>query len=311
MKIIAKTGRDEIANVYIAETDSGKRIEFVESIQPPLTRDDKWVLILSSLFGCPVGCGFCDAGGYYQGKLSEEELLQQIDFLVTRRFPDRKINSKKFKIQFARMGEPALNNNVLSVLKKLPELYEVPGLLPSLSTVAPLGADAFFEELIEIKNSLYKDKFQMQFSIHTTDEKLRDKLIPIKKWNFAQITEYGERFFSEGDKKITLNFALAKDMPIDTKVLLKYFNPDKFIIKITPINPTFKAQENNFDSYVEPSKTEYELINRIKKAGYDVILSIGELEENNIGSNCGQYLASLEKNCEGLDNSYTYELEKV
>jgi 23S rRNA (adenine2503-C2)-methyltransferase len=28
----------------------------------------------------------------------------------------------------------------------------------------------------------------------------------------------------------------------------------------------------------------------MRSAGYDVILSIGEVEENRIGSNCGQYV---------------------
>ena len=43
MKIIAKTGKENIAMVYIAEMDNGKHIEFVESVQPPIPREKKWV----------------------------------------------------------------------------------------------------------------------------------------------------------------------------------------------------------------------------------------------------------------------------
>ncbi|OGI22615.1 MAG: radical SAM protein [Candidatus Melainabacteria bacterium RIFOXYA12_FULL_32_12] len=311
MKILAKSGRKDIATVYIAEIENGKRIEFVESIQPPIPRDKKWVLIVSSLYGCPVNCRFCDAGGGYQGKLSKEDLLIQIDYLVKQYFPDNNINIDKFKIQFARMGEPAFNQNVLEVLKELPAIYNAPGLIPSISTIAPVGTEKFFDELLEIKEKYYGRKFQMQFSIHTTDVNFRDWLIPVKKWDFGKIAEYGNKFYKAGDRKITLNFALANNMPVNPQMLLNYFDPDKFLIKITPINPTFKAIKNNINSYILPEKSEYELLNELKAAGYDVILSIGELEENKIGSNCGQYLTTYQNNKESIQDSYTYQLEKV
>ena len=304
MKVIAKTGRDDIATVYVAEFDNGKRVEFVESIQPPLTREKKWVLIISSLFGCCINCRFCDAGGDYQGKLSKEELFAQIDYMVKNRYPNSVIPSEKFKIQFARMGEPALNNNVLDVLEELPETYNTPGLLPSLSTVAPAGADKFFERLLEIKNSLYKDRFQMQFSIHTTNPEKRDWLIPVKKWSFEAIADYGKDFFNEGDKKITLNFALANKLPVNPQELLQYFSPERFLIKITPVNPTYKAVSNQLAT--APIAKDERIIQEFNKAGYDVILSIGELEENLIGSNCGQFLANYEQEKKSLRESYNY-----
>jgi 23S rRNA (adenine2503-C2)-methyltransferase len=311
MKIQAKAGRDDIATVYIAETEEGKQIEFVESVQPPLTREEKWVLIVSSLFGCPVKCRFCDAGGSYQGILSKEQIFSQIDYMVKKHYPDRKIPCEKFKIQFARMGEPLLNPNIPNVLEELPKVYDAPGLLPSLSTVAPMGCDKAFQQILEIKKKLYNNSFQMQFSIHTTDLEKRNWLIPIKKWSFEQISEYGEVFYAKGDKKISLNFALAENMPVDPKVLMRYFSPDKYIIKITPVNPTFNAINNKITSLIVPDRLKYEVIDNLAGSGYEVILSIGELEENLIGSNCGQYLTKYNEVSNNIENSYTYELEKV
>lgn len=311
MKILAKTSNSDIATVYIAELSDGKRIEFVESTQPPFSRDKKWVLIVSSLYGCPVNCKFCDAGGEYKGKLTKEELLEQIDFLVKQYYPDSNIPVEKFKIQFARMGEPAYNNNVLEILEDLPNIYNAPGFIPSVSTIAPEGTDLFFEKLLEIKERFYRGRFQLQFSIHTTDKNMRDWLIPVKKWNFKQIAEYGNEFYKDDDRKITLNFALADNMPINPDILLKYFDPEKFLVKITPVNPTLKAVRNNINSHIIPDKSDYKIINNIKSAGYDVILSIGELEENKIGSNCGQYLTNFQSNRETLPDSYTYKLEIV
>jgi 23S rRNA (adenine2503-C2)-methyltransferase len=65
MRVLVSTGREDIAVVYVAELEPGKQVEFVESLQPPLPREKKWVLIVSTLFGCPVQCLMCDAGGRY------------------------------------------------------------------------------------------------------------------------------------------------------------------------------------------------------------------------------------------------------
>ncbi|MHA2364310.1 MAG: radical SAM protein [Candidatus Hodarchaeales archaeon] len=312
MQIIASTGREDIAMVYIGEFENNERIELVESIQPPIPRDKKWVLMISTLYGCPVQCKMCDAGEHYKGKLTESQLLEQIDFLIKQRYPDQKIPVEQLKIQFARIGEPTFNPNVLSVLEKLPKIYNAPGLMPSISTIAPKNATQFLEKLMEIKNKYYSNgQFQLQFSIHTTDEKLRDEMIPVSKWNFKAIAEFGKRFFKSGDRKITLNFALAKGIPIDSNVLKKYFDPSLFLIKITPLNPTYRAKENKLESYIGSTADETDpIVVSLKAAGYEVIVSIGALEENQIGSNCGQYVKRhLQSEEKQLNNAYTYPLQ--
>jgi 23S rRNA (adenine2503-C2)-methyltransferase len=312
MKVIASSGRDDIAVVYIGKMRDDRFVEFVESVQPPVPREKKWVLIISSLFGCPVGCSFCDAGITYKGKLSKEEIFAQMDFPIRKRFPNGDIPVEKFKVQFARVGEPALNSAVIEALSELPYRYNAPGLLPCVSTIAPSGSDVFFDKLLDIRKNVFRDKnFQLQFSIHTTDEKLRDKLIPVKKWDLKKVSEYGEVFFEEGYRKITLNFALANGTPIEPFILSKYFNPDKFLIKITPINPTYKAQKNKICSFIEPDngKKSRSLIKNLQSAGYQVITSIGILEENNIGSNCGQYLQAHLAEEETLKDGYTYAVK--
>ncbi|MGB7875405.1 MAG: hypothetical protein WBL25_13560, partial [Anaerolineales bacterium] len=215
MKVFAVTGTPDVAEVFMADMGEGRMIEFVEALQPPYTRDERWILMISTLYGCPVKCQICDAGGGYRGKPTAEEILKQIDHMVYRWYPDGRVLSRKFKIQFARMGEPAFNMAVLDVLEALPRRYHAPGLMPSISTIAPHGTEAFFESLLDVKNRLFLNgRFQFQFSIHTTDVTLRDKLIPVRKWSFADMAAYGERFYSPGDRKITLNFALAEGMPV-------------------------------------------------------------------------------------------------
>jgi 23S rRNA (adenine2503-C2)-methyltransferase len=312
IKVHASAGKEDIAMVYIVETSSGNLVECVESVQPPLPKEKKWVVLVSTMFGCPIGCIMCDAGGYYHGKPTRDEILAQIDFLVEKRFPDGDIPCKQFKIQFARMGEPSLNNAVLDVLQELSQRYKAPGLMPSISTVAPAGTERFFERLLEIKQEYYSGgHFQFQVSLHTTDTMLRDTFIPVKKWSFEQIAKYGERFCAVADRKITLNFALAQGMPVDPAVLLKFFDPDKFLIKITPLNPTYRARENELTSYINPfdAEREYKINKMLQESGYQVLLSIGEREENLIGSNCGQYLRRHLAAKAQIEDGYTYKVE--
>jgi 23S rRNA (adenine2503-C2)-methyltransferase len=186
--------------------------------------------------------------------------------------------------------------------------------MPSLSTVAPDGTDAFFDRLLELKHRKFADgKFQFQFSIHTTDESRRDEMIPVKKWSFERMADYGARFFREGDRKITLNFALTKDAPIDPAALRDAFDPGIFLIKITPINATHRAEKNNLSSYIDPmaAGNDYPVVEELRAAGYEVIVSIGEVEENFIGSNCGQYIQKHINASKPVKGAYTYGVEPV
>jgi len=301
VKIRGQRGESDLATVYMAELEDGGLIEFVESVQPPFPQSEKWVLIVSTLKGCPVCCPICDAGAGYSGRLSFEEITAQIDYMVRRRYIDGRIPVTKFKIQFARMGDPAFNPAVLEVLRELPSMYDVPGLLPSVSTIAPRGCSDFWCELPGIKNDLYSNgRFQMQFSIHTSSEDCRRELIPWKTLSFSEIGRWGEDFHSKGDRKISLNFAVVRDFPVDPAVIADQFPSECFMIKLTPVNPTYSSRMNRLEGVIDPEhpETADDLINGFRDAGFDTILSIGETRENRIGSNCGMYAGHLSRSRE-------------
>ncbi len=309
MDIVAKFGRDDLAILYIARNDE-KYLEFVESLQPPIAREEKWVVIISTMYGCPVRCEMCDAGTYYKGKISYQTMLDQIDHIVAKRYPDRTVPAKKFKVQFARMGEPALNNDVLEVMKKLPEIYNAPGLLPCISTIAPAKAEKFMNEMIDIKNELYSNGyFQLQFSIHSTDEKTRRKVIPYNILSLEEIATYGESYWKKGDRKMTLNFAAEKSNPLEPEKLVEIFDPKRFFLKITPINPTGIAKAHSLQSMISVETGEFakKKIKTLEDLGFDVLLSIGELEENHIGSNCGQHALKFQDGTFTIENYQKYE----
>lgn len=312
MIVVAKTTDSDLASVFLAEAPGGRVVEFVESRQPPRSRLEKWVVILSVSFGCPVGCPMCDAGGDWQGPLSAEQIWFQLETLRNHFFPGPVLPVKLFKIQFARMGEPALNPAVLEVLNELPRRLKALNITPCVSTIAPRGSESFFARLRALKERHFADgRFQLQFSIHDTDPARRDFWIPVPKWNLAEIAAYGTRFVRAGDRKITLNFALAEERQLDPANVKRYFDPEKFLIKITPVNPTFRAAENRLASLTTDAESILALpaCRSLKAEGYEILASIGELEENRIGSNCGQYVDRLRRlDRPPLSAAYSYPL---
>ena len=298
MRLIASSGNPDLAMVHVAEDERGRRFEFVDSIQPPRSKSEKWVVIVSTMFGCPVGCQICDAGGGYQGKVDAEGMLWQVREAVSQRFgngdPPR---TDMLKVQFARMGDLALNDQVLEALIGLRQAYPDTNVVASVSTVGPVSSRKFLSRLQKVKEDHYpRGNFQLQFSIHSTDREVRFQLCPIKTLSFDEMAEIGRGFRTNGDKRVTLNFCLIDGIPIDPVVVRHHFDPEHFLIKLTPLNPTSRAEEAGLVSLIEKDREEaaQEVIQAFRAQGFDVLLSIGEYEENQIGSNCGQYLSRLQ-----------------
>jgi len=189
------------------------------------------------------------------------------------------------------MGEPALNPAVLEVLERLPGIYDAPGMIPCIPTIAPSSASGWFEKLLAIKRRLYPGgRFQLQFSINSTDEAARDLMMPVKKWDLKQVADYGVRFYEEGDRKVVLNFALAKGVEVDPDVIEDRFPREKFIVKLTPVNPTETAVKNGYETILSEAcpGNARDLVRAIDQRGFDCVVSIGDGREIEIGSNCGQ-----------------------
>ncbi|MBS3816295.1 MAG: radical SAM protein [Candidatus Thermoplasmatota archaeon] len=292
MEILERRGDENIATAYLADLGEERYVEFVESLGSAESRKKKWVLILSSLAGCPLDCRFCDANRFYEGNLSKEEMMEQVDYLIENHGPENGIKSDKFKVQFARIGDPALNPAVLETIEAIREKYEPENYMPCISTIAPKGRDDWFQKLKKLNEETYKGTFQLQFSIHSTSEEKRNDLMPNEKWSLEKIADYGKEFYV-GGRKVTLNFALSDPEQIDTEKLENIFDPETFAVKITPLNPTLNAEENELiNVFTEEESYRYRIIEEIEEGPFDLHLSIGELEENEIKSNCGQILLS-------------------
>jgi 23S rRNA (adenine2503-C2)-methyltransferase len=259
----------------------------------PLT--DKWVITISTQYGCSMGCNFCDVPKVGPGKnASLKDMSKQI-ITGLQIHPEIK-NSDRLNVHFARMGEPTWNPNVLECAKWLKEHidpeYKVH---PVVSTMMPRRNEwlrTFIHNWMRIKNRLYHGNAGLQLSINSTNDREREIMFNDNAACLEKIAKIMDGVIPTG-RKITLNFAVA-DYEIDPAKLLKYFDPDDYIIKLTPMHKTNTAICNNVKTHGDYTQyypyKEYE--ESLKKAGYDVLVFIASYEEDMGRITCGNAILS-------------------
>jgi len=255
-----------------------------------LPLEEKWVITISTQYGCSMGCNFCDVPKVGKGRNATfNDLIKQV--LTGIKLHPEVQSTKRLNIHFARMGEPTWNPNVLDATKWLkthidPE-YKIH---PVVSTMMPKRNEwlkTFIHAWIRIKNRLLQGEAGLQLSINSTNEKERTEMFSGNALILEDIAEIMEGSIPDG-RKFTLNFAIA-DYEIDPNVLLKYFNPDDYIIKLTPMHKTETAISHgiqtcgDYATYYPYQKDE----ERLKSAGYDVLVFIASEYEDLGRITCG------------------------
>lgn len=257
----------------------------------PLT--EKWVITISTQYGCSMNCNFCDVPLVGSGRnATEKDLINQV--LTGIKLHPEITSTKRLNIHFARMGEPTWNPNVLDATKWLkihidPE-YKVH---PVVSTMMPKQNQwlkTFIHIWMRIKNRMYGGNAGLQISINSTNEKERDEMFSGNTCSFEAIAKVMEGIIPSG-RKITLNFAVAS-YEIDPQLLLKYFDPENYIVKLTPMHKTRTAlargieTTGDYTQYYPYKHHEEALIS----AGYDVLVFIASEYEDMGRITCGNVI---------------------
>ena len=266
-------------------------VEHVEML--PLT--EKWVITISTQMGCSMGCTFCDVPKVGPGRnVTTLDLINQV--LVGMSLHPEITETKRLNIHFARMGEPTWNASVLSAALWYNE-YLNPKfhVHPVVSTMMPRynkGLKDFIQTWMAIKNYTYGGKAGLQLSINSTSDAEREIMFNGNACNLETIA-YMLAGMSPNGRKITLNFAIA-GYEIDPDVLRKYFDPDLYICKLTPMHKTDEALKNGIKTAGDYTTiTPYqEHEQALKDAGYDVLVFIASLEEDLGRITCGNAILS-------------------
>jgi 23S rRNA (adenine2503-C2)-methyltransferase len=260
-----------------------------------LPLEKKWVATISTQYGCSSGCSFCDVPKVGKGvNASFNDIKNQL-LKIIELHPEVK-TSERLNIHFARMGEPTWNPNVLEVTKWM-KAYIDPTykIHPVVSTMMPKNNEwlkTFISSWMIIKNRILNGEAGLQISINSTDDEYRDNMFRGSSLRLEEIAKITDHIIPNG-RKITLNFALG-NWPIDGDELLKYFNPDYFLCKLTPLHKTKSVNNKNLMPSGDFTKfTPYSDIEKsLKKAGYDVIVFIASKEEDESRITCGNAILS-------------------
>jgi 23S rRNA (adenine2503-C2)-methyltransferase len=295
MRVVSTVSAGPLGRLYVARL-AGKQerlVEFVDTVEPGVPKARKWVLMLSTQVGCVIGCRMCDGSAIgWRGSISAGEIMSQVLRIVrdnpgfdARRHPN-------LEVQFTRMGEPTLNPATPEALERLAAEWGGPGLTPLVSTIAPDAptAEARLEEMRAVKDRLYGGgRFQLQFSVHSTDEAARRRVMRARPWPLERVADFGRRWWRPGDRKVTLNFALAPDQPLDPAAAARLFDPETFLIKITPVNPTHAAEASGVSRlWSEEPADVAKAAAGLRARGFTVILSPSSREEVDAATSCGQ-----------------------
>jgi len=266
----------------------------------PMPLTEKWVITISTQYGCSMNCKFCDVPKVGAGRNATlNDLTNEVLFAI-KQHPEV-THTKRLNIHYARMGEPTWNNAVLGHARKVKE--DIKPFIgkslvhPVVSTMLPKSNKKlvrFLQEWCEIKNVLFVGDAGLQFSINSTDDKQREYLFSGNSLSLDEIAEIGKMLPMPVGRKYALNFALADNSIIDGKRLRDLFAPEKFMCKITPLHRTTSCEQNGISTTGGYELfTPYKAVEEDLKAnGFDVIVFVPSYDEDNGLITCGNAILS-------------------
>lgn len=269
---------------------------------------EKWVVTLSTQYGCPMKCTFCDVPKLrFNGNASFDDMKEQL-YSAIRLFPEVKY-TERLNIHFARMGDGVFNENVIELAlwmyKNKRQIKKDTGL--SIETLHPVFTTMFpktekAKSMISswawfIKNETYNGQAGLQLSINSTDEQQRTEMFAGMQTSIKEISEFVAELPEPIGRKYCLNFALADGYETDGEKLAELFDPEFWMVKITPIHNNSSCRDGGietiggYDSFA-PYKDAEE---SFKDAGFDVLVFIPSMDEEDGCVTCGNAILAGSK----------------
>lgn len=267
--------------------------------QNMLPLSEKWVITISTQYGCSMGCKFCDVPKVGKGvNATYDDLKNQI--ITGLSLHPEVTSTKRLNVHYARMGEPTWNTEVLDFTRNMrKELYPYIGrslIHPVISTMLPKGnkiLNEYLNEWMDIKNDNFRGDAGLQFSINSTSDIEREDMFNGSSLSLNEISDIGKMLVMPNGRKITLNFAVA-DYEVNAEKLRDLFSPSKFIVKLTPMHKTHSALENGIET-IGDYTTMYpyrHIEEELKKSGFDALVFIASEYEDLGRITCGNAILS-------------------
>jgi 23S rRNA (adenine2503-C2)-methyltransferase len=197
--------------------------------------DDRRTLCISSQSGCGVGCSFCATGqmGLARNLTSGEIIAQVLYYARFLAENDERVSN----LVVMGMGEPFLNYiHVMEALNRLnnPEAFGLGARRISISTVGVVP------KIIEFADE--GTQYNLAISLHTVDDELRSKLIPInQKYPVNKLLGACRYYARQTSRRVTFEYALIQgvnDSVEDAEALARKIRGMICHVNLIPLNPT-------------------------------------------------------------------------
>jgi 23S rRNA (adenine2503-C2)-methyltransferase len=187
--------------------NDGKTVETALMKFPVTGGKHRYTVCLSTQVGCPIGCPFCATGQQgFERNLTPGEIIDQALYFSRRlkdKSPDRE-GERINNIVFMGMGEPLANYDALRQAIGMLNSPEGFGLSTRSMTISTAGMVPGIKRLSEEKLQV-----GLAISLHASDNKLRDKLVPInKKYSLEKLIPTCRAYFVRTGRRVSFEYAL-------------------------------------------------------------------------------------------------------
>ena len=275
-KILKKQESSDGTKKYLFDVLDGNAIESV------LMEYNSWKTIcVSSQIGCKMGCKFCASTGIpFVRNLTSGEIVEQI-LAVEQDIQDRISN-----VVFMGIGEPLDNyENVIKAIKIInnPKGINIGARHISVST------SGLVPRIYDLANE--NIQCTLSISLHATTDEKRSSMMPVNnRYNIAELMQACRDYIKITNKRISFEYALAKDNNDnleDAKELVNLLKGMICHVNLIPINKiengkfTKSSNENiiKFRDYLN----EHGIVATIRRElGSDIDAACGQLRRKNL-----------------------------
>jgi 23S rRNA (adenine2503-C2)-methyltransferase len=248
---------------YLLRLDDGL---IIETVGIPTSK--RLTVCVSSQVGCAMGCEFCATGKMgFTRNLKAYEIIDQV--LTVQEDLEQRVSN----VVFMGMGEPLLN--LKEVVAAIKSLNQDVGIAQRSLTVSTVGLPGKIEELAS-----YHLQVTFAVSLHASNQKLREKLIPTANhYPLEQLLAECRQYVEITGRRVTFEYILlagVNDLPQNAIELAKLMKGFQTHVNLIPYNPIAEA------AYQRPDKSR---INQF----------VHILEDNNIAVSV-RYSRGLEAN---------------
>ena len=218
---------------WLLQLPDGNHIEAVF-----IPEDDRGTLCVSSQVGCALDCSFCSTGRQgFNRNLTTAEIISQVwlaaHLLEEEKKPGRKITN----VVMMGMGEPLLNfDNTITAVRIMMDDFAY-GLSKRRVTVSTAGVVPAMDRLGDTLD------MRLAVSLHASNDKLRDELVPVnKKYPLKKLMAACRRFIDKQNSRSRITFEYVmldgiNDQPEHARELIKLLKGIPTLMNLIPFNP--------------------------------------------------------------------------